>query len=208
MGQGSRRHEFSSLDRIGTLPNALSLLRILLIPAFVVLILREGTEAEGLMLLAAVAATDWIDGYIARRMGQVTRLGKLLDPVADRLALAAAVVALLARGAFPLWGGLLVLARDASVLAAAAFFMFRLGVRVDVSWVGKGSTFALMCGIPLLAWAEFGLVFASLTRPVGWALFALGIAGYYAAALLYALDLRGAVQRARRADREEVQLRA
>src|SRR5438128_11846186 len=88
------RHEVagpSSLDRIATVPNLLSAIRILLIPVFVLLLLRHGTEGAGLVLLALVVATDWVDGQIARRTGQVSNLGKILDPVADRLALAAAL---------------------------------------------------------------------------------------------------------------------
>src|SRR5438552_8487299 len=106
------------LDRIATVPNVVSFFRILLIPVFVVLILHHGTEAAGLLLLGAVVATDWVDGYIARRTGQVTNLGKLLDPVADRLALAAGLVALVVRHAFPLWAALLVIVRDALILLA------------------------------------------------------------------------------------------
>src|SRR5438552_18480700 len=97
------------LDRIATVPNVVSFFRILLIPVFVVLLLHHGTEAAGLLLLGGVVATDWVDGYIARHAGQVSNLGKLLDPVADRLAIAAALVTLVLRHAFPLWAALLVL---------------------------------------------------------------------------------------------------
>ena len=93
----------AAANRIATVPNLLSVLRILLIPVFVGLILHHGSEGAGLVLLAFVVATDWVDGYIARHTGQVSNLGKVLDPVADRLAITAALVALLVRGAFPLW---------------------------------------------------------------------------------------------------------
>src|SRR5947208_15893931 len=97
------------LDRIATVPNLLSLIRILLIPVFVLLILHHGTEEAGLLLLGAVVATDWIDGYVARHTGQVSNVGKILDPVADRLAITAALLAMVARHAFPLWAALLVI---------------------------------------------------------------------------------------------------
>src|SRR2546427_354549 len=103
------------LDRIATVPNLLSLIRILFIPVFVLLILHHGTEAVGLLLLGAVVATDWVDGYIARRTGQVSNVGKVLDPVADRLAITAALLAMVARHAFPLWAALLVIVRDALI---------------------------------------------------------------------------------------------
>ncbi|HEX9235943.1 MAG TPA: CDP-alcohol phosphatidyltransferase family protein, partial [Actinomycetota bacterium] len=85
------------MDRVATVPNLLSLLRILMIPVFVLLILHHGTEMAGLLLLGAVVSTDWLDGYLARRTGQVSNVGKVLDPVADRLAIAAALVAMVVR---------------------------------------------------------------------------------------------------------------
>src|SRR2546427_10601163 len=101
LGPGGR-HEPARVDRIATVPNLLSLIRILLIPVFVLLILHHGTEEAGLLLLGGVVATDWVDGYIARHTGQVSNLGKVLDPVADRMAITAALLAMGARRAFPL----------------------------------------------------------------------------------------------------------
>jgi cardiolipin synthase (CMP-forming) len=176
-------------DRIVTVPNLISLVRILLIPVFVALILGEGTEAAGLVLLGAVVSTDWIDGYIARRTGQVSNVGKVLDPVADRLAIAAALVAMVARDAFPLWAALLVIVRDVLVLLAGGALLLVLKVRIDVRSIGKVATFALMCGIPAVAWANFGLPLEALARLAGWALFWIGIVLYYAAAVLYSFDL-------------------
>src|SRR5881397_4436510 len=94
--------------------------------------IRFGTVEAGLLLLGAVVATDWIDGYIARHTGQVSNLGKLLDPVADRLALTAALVTLVVRDAFPLWAALLVIVRDGLILVAGAILLFRSRVRLDV----------------------------------------------------------------------------
>jgi cardiolipin synthase len=186
-----------SIDRIATVPNLLSLVRILLIPVFVALILGEGTEAAGLILLGAVVSTDWVDGYIARRTGQVSNVGKVLDPVADRLALGAALIALVARDAFPLWAALLVIVRDGLVLLAGAVLLAGLKVRLEVRWIGKVATFALMCGIPAVAWGEFGLPLQSLARAVGWTAFWMGIVLYYAAGVVYAFDLARAMRLAR-----------
>jgi cardiolipin synthase len=179
----------ASMDRIATLPNLLSLIRILLIPAFVALLLGEGTEAAGLILLGAVVSTDWVDGYIARRTAQVSNLGKVLDPVADRLAIAAALIALLVRDAFPLWAALLVIVRDALVLVAGGAVLLGLKVRIEVRWIGKVATFALMCGIPAVAWGSFDLPLQTLARVAGWAMFWVGIVLYYAAGVLYSFDL-------------------
>jgi cardiolipin synthase len=190
-----------SLDRIATVPNLLSLLRILLTPVFVWLILGEGTEAAGLILLCAVVATDWVDGYIARHTGQVSNLGKVLDPLADRLAIAAGLIAVVIAGAFPLWAALLVLVRDAAVLVVVAVLLVRARIRIDVRWIGKAATLALMAGIPLVAWAGFDLPGAEVTRVVGWILYGVGIVLYYAATWEYAVDIRTALsERAARSD--------
>jgi cardiolipin synthase len=193
-----RTPEDASLSRIATVPNLLSLIRIVLIPVFVLLILHHGTEAAGLLLLGAVVSTDWIDGYIARHTGQVSNLGKILDPVADRMAIAAGLIALMARDAFPLWAGLLVLVRDGLVILAGGVLLVRFKTRMDVRWIGKVATFALMVGIPLVAWGRFGLWLHGLAQPVGWIIFAGGIATYYLAGVLYAFDLAAAVKTARR----------
>ena len=104
--------ERSPSSRVLTVPNLISALRIAAIPVFWALIVDEDTSAWGLVLFVVVVATDWVDGTIARRTGQVSELGKVLDPIADRLAIAAGLIALVIRGAFPLWAAALILARD------------------------------------------------------------------------------------------------
>jgi cardiolipin synthase len=188
----------ASLDRIATVPNLLSLIRILLIPVFVVLILNEGTEMAGILLLGAVVSTDWLDGYLARRTGQVSNVGKVLDPVADRLAIIAALVAFVVRDAFPLWAALLVIVRDVVVLIAGAIVLARYRIRIDVRWIGKIATFDLMWGIPLIAWGNFGLWLHGLALFAGWVLFAIGITLYYLAAVIYGRDIALAVRRGQR----------
>jgi cardiolipin synthase len=198
-GTGPPEHPYeeASLSRIATVPNLLSFVRILLIPVFVALILHHGTEGAGLVLLGMVVSTDWIDGYIARHTGQVSNLGKVLDPVADRMAIAAGLIALMVRHAFPLWAGLLVLVRDGLVILAGAAMLLWLKIRMDVRWIGKVATFALMVAIPLVAWGRFGLWLHRVAEPVGWIVFAGGIATYYLAAVVYALDMAAAVRAAR-----------
>jgi cardiolipin synthase len=192
-GSGLESGSSDPASRVATVPNLLSLTRIVLIPVFVALISHHGTEAAGLLLLGAVVSTDWVDGYIARRTGQVSNLGKVLDPVADRLALGAALVVLVVRDAFPLWAALLVLVRDGLILLAGAALMFRFRVRLDVRWIGKVATLALMFGIPLVAWGNFGLLLHSAARTSGWIFFAVGILLYYVAAVAYAFDVMRAV---------------
>jgi cardiolipin synthase len=194
---GSEADSSTSLDRIATVPNLLSLVRILLIPVFVLLLLRRGTEAAGLILLGVVVSTDWIDGYIARHTGQVSNVGKLLDPIADRLAIAAGLIALVARDAFPLWAALLVIVRDLVVMLAGGVVLLATRARIDVRWIGKLATFALMAAIPWIAWGNFRLPLHELTLPVGWVAYWIGIGAYYVAAVMYAFDLTRAVRQAR-----------
>jgi CDP-diacylglycerol--glycerol-3-phosphate 3-phosphatidyltransferase len=176
-----------------TVPNLLSLTRILLIPAFVGLIVHEGTELPGLLLFAGVAATDWVDGYVARRTNQVSEVGKVLDPVADRLAVAAGLVAIIARGALPLWAGLAIIVRDAAVLLAGAALLAGRKVRVDVRFLGKSATAILMASITWIAWGNLGLPLAAAARAGGWVLFAVGIVESYLAAVWYLEDMRRAL---------------
>jgi cardiolipin synthase len=182
-----------SSSAIATIPNAISAMRILLIPLFVWLILREGTEAAGIVLFAAVAATDWVDGTIARRTGRVSELGKILDPVADRLAIAAGLVALVIADLFPPWAALLILVRDAAVLAGGAFALARRRIRIDVRFIGKVATFGLMVAVPSISWGRLDLPFAPTATALGWIIFAVSIVEYYIAAAMYAGDLRRAL---------------
>ncbi|GIU96619.1 MAG: CDP-diacylglycerol--glycerol-3-phosphate 3-phosphatidyltransferase [Actinomycetota bacterium] len=179
--------------RVLTLPNLISAARIAAIPVFVGLILRPDTTAWGLALFAAVLATDWVDGLLARRTGQVSELGKLLDPVADRLAIGAGLVALVARGAFPPWAAAVILGRDALVLAGGALALWRRGVRIEVRWLGKVATFTLMLAVPWIAWGRLGLPLAEAAIVCGWVAFAVGAAESWGAAAIYARDLRRAL---------------
>jgi cardiolipin synthase len=178
-------------------PNALSAIRILLIPAFVLLLIDSDTRLAGFLFLGAVVSTDWVDGAIARRTGQVTELGKLLDPLADRLALAAAIVTFVALDLFPLWAALVILVRDAVVLGVAVWLAATGGPRIDVRPIGKLATFTLAWAIPLIAWGNADLPFDDLARVLGWVWFPVGTVEYYAAGVVYARDLRDAF-RARR----------
>ena len=192
------REPSPSSSRVLTVPNGISAARIALIPIFVALILDHHTTTMGLVLFAVVVATDWIDGMIARRTGQVSDLGKVLDPVADRLAIAAGLIALVVRGVFPLWAAALILVRDLSVLLVGAFALLRHDVRVEVRWIGKLATFSLMAAIPMVSWGSLGLPLAAAATVGGWAAYAVGIVEYYVAALAYLGDIRLASYRGAR----------
>jgi cardiolipin synthase len=180
-------------SRVLTIPNAISALRIALIPVFVALIVDENTTTAGLIMFGLVVATDWVDGTIARRTGQVSELGKVLDPVADRLAIAAGLIALAVRGVFPVWAAVLILVRDVAVLVVGVFLLTRRHVRIEVRWIGKVATFSLMVAVPAVAWGALGLPLAAAATAVGWVSFAVGIVEYYVAAAVYARDARRAL---------------
>ena len=187
----------STSRRVLTVPNLLSFLRICLIPVFVALIVDPDTTTAGIVLFGVVMATDWVDGFVARRTGQVTELGKVLDPVADRLAIAAGLIALVIRGAFPLWAAALILVRDLAVLAVGIVALRRARIRLDVRWIGKIATFSLMIAIPAVSWGTLELPLGDAALVVGWAAFALGIIEYYVAAFVYLGDLRSSLAAAR-----------
>jgi cardiolipin synthase (CMP-forming) len=180
-------------SRVLTVPNVISFTRIAMIPVFVMLIVDPDTTTTGLVLFAAVVATDWVDGTIARRTGQVSELGKILDPVADRAAIAAGLISLAVRDVFPLWAAAAILVRDVAVLVGGGAVLVSRHVRVDVRWIGKLATFSLMLAIPSIAWGSLGLPLAEASLVVGWAAFAVGIVEYYVAAWVYVGDIRRAV---------------
>ena len=182
-----------SSRRVLTVPNVISAFRIAMIPVFVALILDEDTTTAGLIVFGVVVATDWVDGTIARRTGQVSDLGKVLDPVADRLAIAAGIIALAIRGVFPVWAAAAILVRDVVVLVVGLVVLTRRHVTIEVRWIGKVATFSLMVAVPAISWGALGLPLAAAATAVGWVSFAVGIVEYYVAAVVYARDVRRAM---------------
>lgn len=184
--------EPAQTDRVLTIPNVISSLRIALIPVFVALIVNPDTRRAGLVLFVVVVATDWVDGALARAIGQVSDLGKVLDPVADRLAIAAGLIALVVADAFPLWAALLILVRDVTVLIAGLVLLSKRRARIEVRHLGKVATFSLMAAIACIAWGSLGYPLAPAALACGWAFYAVGIVEYYVATVLYVGDLRRA----------------
>jgi cardiolipin synthase len=137
-------------DRVLTIPNAFTLLRLGCIPLFLYLLLHERPRHfyEAAVLLAVLGCTDWVDGYLARHLHQVSALGKVLDPVADRLLLLCAIGGILDVHAVPTWVAVLALSREAMV-AGATVVLAALGARrIEVTWWGKAGTFGLMVAFP------------------------------------------------------------
>jgi cardiolipin synthase len=139
---------------VWTIPNAISLLRLACVPVFLWLLLGEDRPVAAGVLFAVLGATDWVDGYIARHFDQGSEVGKILDPVADRVMLIAGAIGLLITGDVPLWVGIVVLAREA-VLSVVTLVLAAAGARrMDVQWAGKAGTLALMFALPLFVLTE------------------------------------------------------
>jgi cardiolipin synthase len=135
-------------DRVLTIPNAITAARLCLLPLFVWLLLGRDDRFAAAWVLAAMGATDFLDGYLARHLHQVSTVGKVLDPVADRLLLLGGIAAILWDGAVPPWVAGVALGREALV-AVATLLLVALGAkRIDVTWFGKAGTFGLMCAFP------------------------------------------------------------
>lgn len=170
--------------KILTVPNILSLVRLAAVPVCAIE-LGLGHIAAGLVLTGAVAASDFADGWLARRLGQVSRLGQLLDPLADRALIIALAVALLTRGVLPISAAGLLVARDIGVLAGAVV-LERRGLQAPATlWLGKVATFDLLVAVPLLAVASTHVA-PSLLGVVGDGLLWLGVVLYYITGLRYA----------------------
>ena len=139
----------SMLDGIWTIPNAFTLLRLLLLPVFLYVLFGLENRAAAGFLLGGLSATDWVDGYLARRLGQVSEFGKIFDPTVDRLLFVVATVAIIVDGSIPLWFALAVLFREIAVglMMAIATVVFKMP-RIDVTYLGKLATFLLMFAVP------------------------------------------------------------
>jgi cardiolipin synthase (CMP-forming) len=172
-------------DRILTVPNVITLLRLACLPLFLYLLFGRDNRAAAGWLLAALGATDWVDGYVARRFGQVSTLGKILDPVADRLLFFVAVGGILIDGSVPWLVAVLVLVREALV-AGATLTLAAMGARrIDVTWVGKAGTFGLMVAFPLFLAAESTLGWRDTAEVLAWIAVVPGLVLSYVSMAMY-----------------------
>ena len=138
-------------DRVLTVPNGLTLVRLLCIPLFVWLMARPHRSGwyPAALLLAGLGITDGVDGYVARHFNQVSTIGKVFDPLADRLLLVAAGISIIVVGALPIWVAVVALSREALVVVGFVIVAAGGGRRMDVQWAGKAATFGLMVALPL-----------------------------------------------------------
>ena len=155
-------------DRILTIPNAISFVRLCCIPWFLWLLFADDNRHAAAWLLAVLGMTDWIDGYIARRWNQVSTVGKVLDPTADRLMLAVGVVAIIVDGSVPLAVGVLTIVREVTVGVAVLILAAMGARRIDVTWAGKAGTFGQMVAYPLFLVSNAGVNWSDIAEVLAW----------------------------------------
>jgi len=191
VSERSGTSESAATDRIWTVPNALSALRLAGVPLFLYWVLGTHQDGRAILLLMAAGASDYFDGKIARKYGQFSRLGQLLDPAADRLYILATLLALVARDGLPLWWALALIGRDV-LLAFTIPLLRRHGYGpLPVHFLGKAATFNLLYAFPMLlaALPDRDDVLSTVFRPLGWAFATWGSTLYGWAGVLYLVQV-------------------
>lgn len=186
-------------DRVLTIPNAITAVRLACIPLFVVLVARAHRADwwPAALLLAGLGATDWIDGFLARRLGQVSTVGKVLDPLADRLLLVTAAITTIAVGAVPVAVAVIALLREATVATGFLIVAVAGGRRMDVTRAGKAATLGLMVALPLFLAGHSRVGWHRGAEDLAWVFVVPGLlAGWYSV-IAYIAPARRAVAEGR-----------
>jgi cardiolipin synthase len=183
------------VDGVLTIPNLVTLVRLLLLPVFVWVLFGLPSRQTAAWMLGVLGATDWVDGYLARRLGQTSEFGKKFDPTVDRLWFVVAIVSIIINDSIPLWFAVLVLAREivvggAMVVATLAFKMQRF----DVTWWGKTATFLLMFSVPGFLMANSTAPFPVAWEVAGWVFGIPGLILSYYTAVAYVPLIRDGVR--------------
>ncbi|WP_181188381.1 CDP-alcohol phosphatidyltransferase family protein [Actinopolyspora mortivallis] len=177
-----------------TLPNALSALRLAGVPAFLWLLLGPHWDLLALLVLVLSGLTDWLDGKLARWLGQYSRVGQLLDPAADRLYIVATLVAFVLRGVIPWWAAAALVGRDVVLTLCLPVLRYHGYEPPEVHYLGKAATFCLMYAFPLLLLVQGDFALDWLARPVAYAFTCWGGALYLWAGVLYLGQVISAVR--------------
>jgi cardiolipin synthase (CMP-forming) len=172
--------------RVLTIPNVISIIRLAGVPLFLWLVLVPEADGWALAVLFVSGISDYADGYLARRLNQTSKVGEILDPVADRLYILSTVIGLAARGIIPWWVAALLPARDAFLWCLVPFLRTRGYSSLPVHFLGKAATANLLYAFPLLLLGDATGTLAHLAQILGWAFAIWGIGLYWWAGLLYA----------------------
>ena len=187
------------VDTVWTVPNLITLLRLLCLPLFVWLLFGLPSRQAAAWVLGALGATDWIDGYLARRLGQTSEFGKKFDPTVDRLLFAVGIVAIMVNDAMPIWFGVAVLFREVLVGGTVAVATLLFGMqRFDVTWLGKTATFLLMFAVPGFLMAESSIPIAGAFEVAAWCFAVPGLVLSYYTAIVYVPAIREGIRAGRR----------
>jgi cardiolipin synthase len=181
----ARQPSGARTSAVWTLPNIISLVRLAGIPLFLWLVIGPEADVWALIVLMIAGFSDWLDGYLARRLDQMSKLGEILDPVADRLYILAAIIGLLYRDIIPWWVAIII-----PLWVLVPFLRTRGYSALPVHYLGKTATAALLYAFPLLFLGEGDGTVAELARVFGWAFAIWGIGLYWWAGLLYAWQVR------------------
>jgi cardiolipin synthase len=176
-------------DRLLTVPNVLSGLRLALIPVFVYLLLVAHADGWALAILIFSGASDWADGKIARLLNQSSKLGELLDPAVDRLYMVTVPIVLGVRGIIPWWIIAVLLARDVLLAAELPLLRTRGFTALPVLYVGKAATFSLMSAFPLILLGQWDALWSRVVLACGWAFLLWGLYMYLWSFVLYAVQV-------------------
>jgi cardiolipin synthase len=187
---GKQDDEVAVGRQVLTLPNLISIGRLAGVPLFLWLVLVPEADAWAAAVLFVSGFTDWLDGYLARRLHQTSKLGAILDPVADRLYILSTVIGLGIRDIIPWWVAIILPARDAFLWCLVPFLRTRGYSSLPVHFLGKAATANLLYAFPLLLLGDGHGVFATLARVFGWAFAIWGTGLYWWAGLLYAWQVR------------------
>ena len=173
-------------NRIATVPNLITLIRLLCIPVFLWLLFGLENRAAAAILLGVLGATDWVDGYIARRFNQASNLGKQIDPIADRALMVVGIVAIIVDGSVPLWFGALSLFREVAMSLWVGGVTLAGATRIDVTWYGKAGTFCQMFAYPMFLFSAGSTGWLhDVTQFLAWAIGLPGLALSYVAFFQY-----------------------
>lgn len=175
-----------TVDRgLWTVPNALSVLRLALIPVFIWLLLGADSPGWAVMVLFVSGASDWLDGKLARWLDQSSRIGELLDPAADRLYVIIIPICFGLKGYVPWWVIGVIVARDVALMATAPLLRSRGVLALPTLYIGKAATFALMSAFPWLLAGQLDGMVGTICFPIGWAFLIWGVAMYVWSLVLY-----------------------
>lgn len=186
------------VDRLVTVPNLITLVRLLLLPVFVWVLFGLPSRQTAAWMLGILGATDWVDGYLARRLGQTSEFGKKFDPTVDRLWFIVATVSIIANGSIPVWFGVAVLAREIVVGGAMVVATVLFGMqRFDVTWWGKAATFLLMFSVPGFLMANSSAPIQPFWEVAAWAFGIPGLILSYYTAVAYVPLIRDGIRAGR-----------